>query len=62
MSQCFNIVYLAGGSSHALNDVLQLKANGLAFPSLSSRRTIGIPPGASPDFLGVGVKLYAICF
>jgi hypothetical protein len=35
-----------------------LNANGLAFPSLSSRKTIGIQ--LRQDFLGAGVKLYAI--
>jgi hypothetical protein len=59
-SQCLNIVYLAGGFTHALNDVLHA----------AERERLGVPvfklaiciPAGSSARTGVGVKLYAICF
>jgi hypothetical protein len=64
MSQCFNIVYLAGGFTDALNDVLQLNANGLAFPvfKLAKNHAWVSRREHRRDFPGVCVKLYAICF
>jgi hypothetical protein len=38
MSQCFNIIYLASGFTHALTICcMQLNASGVALPSVSSK-------------------------
>jgi hypothetical protein len=57
MSQCFNIVYLAGGSTHALNDVLRAAERerlGVSVLKLA-KEDIGIPPELR-QFFGVGVN------
>jgi len=53
------MVYLAGGFTHALNDVLHERER-LGVPLFKLAKDHWYPPGASP-FLGVGAKLYAIC-
>src|SRR6266404_1888140 len=65
MSQCFNIVYLAGGFTHALNDVLhgaERERLGVPVFKLAKDHWYPAPRKLRQDFLGVGVKLYAICF
>jgi hypothetical protein len=63
MSQCFNIVYLAGGFTACAERCVAAERERLGVPvfklakgPLVSRREL------RRDFLGVGVKLYAICF
>jgi hypothetical protein len=65
MNQCFNIVYLAGCFTHALNDVLhgaERERLGVPVFKLAKDHWYPAPRELRQDFLGVGVKLYAICF
>jgi hypothetical protein len=65
MSQCFNIVYLAGGFTHALNDALhgaERKRLGVPVFMLAKDHWYPAPRKLRQGFLGGGVKLYAICF
>jgi hypothetical protein len=57
MSQCFNIVYLAGGFMHAQMCRMMLNANGSAFVKLAKDHWCPAPPKLRQNFLGVGVKL-----
>src|SRR6476620_12327986 len=63
MNQCFNIVYLAGGFTHALNDVLhgaERERLGVPVFKLTKDHWYPTPRKLRQDFLGAGVKLYAI--
>jgi hypothetical protein len=65
MSKCFNIVYLAGGFPHAPNDVLHgVERARIGVPVFKLAKDHWYPTSRKlrQDFLGVGVKLYAICF
>jgi Protein of unknown function (DUF2721) len=62
MSQCFNIVYLAGGFTHALNDVLHgAERERLGVPVFKRAKDHWYPAPRElcQDFLGVGVNLIA---
>ena len=65
MSQCFNIVYLAGGFTHALNDAshgAERERPGVPVFKLAKDHRYPAPRKLHQDFLGGSVKLYDICF